>query len=243
MKPKKIKFPDNFYWGSATSAHQVEGDNRNDWSEWEIVNASRLALEAKTKWQNWQIKKFPEMLRSGNYISGRACDHYGRFEEDFDIAKSLNHNAHRFSVEWSRVEPKKGEFDEKQIEHYQKVLKALKKRGLEPFVTLWHWTNPIWIRDIGGWENEKTVEYFTRFVGKIINKMGRNIKFWVTLNEPNVYLANSYLLGIWPPEKKSLITTKKVYKNFAKAHKKAYWMIHEVDNKSAVGFANNIKFI
>ena len=103
-----LKFPKNFYWGSSTSAHQVEGGNNNDWTEWEKKNCHRLAQKAKNYWRAWQLKKFPEMLEPENYLSGWACDHYNRYEEDFDIAQSLNQNAHRFSIEWSRIEPENG---------------------------------------------------------------------------------------------------------------------------------------
>ncbi|MFH1182656.1 MAG: family 1 glycosylhydrolase, partial [Candidatus Moraniibacteriota bacterium] len=227
MKNNILTFPKNFYWGSSTSAHQVEGNNHNDWTEWEKENAERLAKEAKDKYQKWQVKKFPEMLRPKNYISGRACDHYNHYEEDFDIAKSLNHNAHRFSIEWSRIEPEEGKFDEKEIEHYRKVLKALKKRGLEPFVTLWHWPNPIWIRDNGGWGNKKTIEYFIRYVNKIADELGNNIKFWIPINEPALYAAWSYITGYFPPQRKNLFSAMLVMKNLISAHKKVYMLLHE----------------
>ena len=232
----KLYFPKGFYWGSSTSAHQVEGGNHNDWAEWEKENADILAREAKDKWQDWQIKKFPEMLTPQNYISGRACDHYNRYEEDFDIAKSLGQNAHRFSIEWSRIEPEEGKFDEKEIEHYRKVLQALKKRGLEPFVTLWHYTNPTWIRDIGGWENKKTVEYFLRYVGKIADELGKDIKFWIPINEPAVPMAWGYITGVFPPQRRSLFRAWKVMNNFVSAHKKSYVLLHEkLGDKIQVG--------
>ena len=101
INTKEKKFPDGFLWGAATSAHQAEGNNQNDWSEWEKNNVERLAREAKIKYTPWQQEKFPEMFEPVNYISGRAADHYNRYEEDFDIAKSLGHNSHRFSIEWS----------------------------------------------------------------------------------------------------------------------------------------------
>src|SRR3989344_4765636 len=137
--PPVKKFSEGFLWGAATSAHQVEGNNHNDWTQWEKENAERLSKESGEKY-------LPE-----NYISGKACDHYNRYEEDFDIAKSLGHNAHRFSIEWSRVEPEEGKFNEKEIEHYRDVIRALRERGIEPFVTLWHWTVPIWFQKRGGW--------------------------------------------------------------------------------------------
>jgi len=238
-----LKFPKNFYWGSATSAHQVEGGNHNDWSEWEKKNAERLAKEAKEKWQPWQQEKFPEMFNPENYISGRACDHYHLYEQDFDIAKKLGHNAHRFSIEWSRIEPEQGKFNEKEIEHYRKVILALKKRGIEPFVTLWHWTNPLWIRDMGGWENKKITDYFERYAEKISNALGENVKFWITLNEPEIYASNSYFAGVWPPQKKNLFAYLRVLNNLIKAHRKAYGVIKKANSNSKIGIAkNNIYF-
>lgn len=143
MKDKVLKFPKGFLWGAATSAYQVEGKNKNDWSEWEKKNAERLSREAEAKWQARKTgqpsSKFPEMFDPKNYISGRACDHYNRYEEDFDIAKSLGMNAFRISIEWSRIEPEEGKFDKREIEHYRKVLETIRECGMEPFVTLWHW--------------------------------------------------------------------------------------------------------
>lgn len=226
-----LHFPKNFYWGSSTSAHQVEGGNFNDWSEWEMANAERLAMEAKNKFEKWQVKKFPEMFNSGNYLSGKACDHYNRFEEDFDIAKTLGHNAHRFSIEWSRIEPEEGKFDAKEIEHYRNVIKSLKKRGLEPFVTLWHWTNPVWISDIGGWENKKTIEYFIRYVDKIADEFGKDIKFWIPINEPGIVIAWGYITGVFPPGKKNVFRALRVMHNLISAHKKTYTLLHgKLDN-------------
>src|SRR3989344_4422689 len=205
----ELKYPKNFLWGAATSAHQVEGNNHNDWSEWEKENAQRLSKASGGKYP-------PE-----NYISGRACDHYNRFREDFDIAKRLGYNGHRFSIEWSRIEPEEGKFDIEEIEHYREVIKALRERGLEPFATLWHSTNPIWIRDIGGWENSKTADYFARYVEKII-KSYPDVKYWLTFNEPTVYAGLGYIQGTQPPWVKSMRRGNTVFKNFVKAHRLAY---------------------
>ena len=124
------EFPKGFLWGAATSAHQVEGSNHNDWSEWEKQTADSKRQIANSKdWPDFLLQSHPNPLDKENYISGRACDHYHRYEEDFDIAKSLGHNAHRFSIEWSRIEPEEGKFDEQEIEHYRKVIAALRARG------------------------------------------------------------------------------------------------------------------
>ncbi len=210
----KYKFPKNFYWGSATSAHQVEGNNHNDWTEWEKKNAERLSKESGGKYP-------PE-----NYISGRACDHYNRFHEDFDIAKSLGQNAHRFSIEWSRVEPEEGKWNEKEIQHYQELISTLRERQLEPFVTLWHWTLPVWIARQGGWENKKTIDDFARYVDKITQLLN-GVDYWITLNEPDIYAMNSYLRGKWPPQRKSFFKFLKVYRHLVKAHNKAYVTIRD----------------
>ncbi|MCK9379012.1 MAG: glycoside hydrolase family 1 protein [Candidatus Moranbacteria bacterium] len=236
---KKLKFPKGFLWGASTSAHQVEGGLNNNWTEWEKENAGRLAKEAGKKWKKWQQEKFPEMFEKENYISGRACDHYNRYEEDFDIAKELGHNAHRFSIEWSRIEPEEGKFDEKEIEHYRKVILALKERGMEPFVTLWHWTEPVWFNEKGGWTNKKSQEYFLRFVEKIVNSLKSNVRFWIVVNEPNVGLGFGYFKGSQPPAKKGLFNFLRAYFNLFSVYKKSYKIIHSISSNANVGFAHS----
>jgi beta-glucosidase len=157
------------------------------------------------------------------------------------MAKSLGHNAHRFSIEWSRIEPEEGKFDEKEIEHYRQVIIALRERGIEPFVTLWHWTNPLWIRDMGGWENAKTIDFFLRYVQKVINTLGKEIHFWLIINEPNVYTGMSYIQGDFPPCVKSLWRANKVLCNLIKANQQAYILIHEKFGSDVqVGSAHNL---
>ena len=246
----KTGFPEGFYWGASTSAHQVEGGNTNDWSVWERENSARLAKEALSKsYPGHVLNDYPGPLRRENYVSGASVDHYGRYEEDFNIAKSLGHNAHRFSIEWSRIEPKEGEFSEREIEHYRKVINALRARGVEPFITLWHFTNPIWIKNIGGWTNKKTAFFFVRFAEKMVKEFG-DVKFWLTINEPMIYAGKSFLQGTWPPacrqegrKEKSLLKYIRVLNNFSVAHKKAYEAVKKVNRSAQVGIAkNNIYF-
>ncbi|MEX0869900.1 MAG: family 1 glycosylhydrolase, partial [Candidatus Spechtbacterales bacterium] len=209
------KFPDNFYWGTATSSHQVEGNNKNnDW------------------WRS-------EQEGSIKHKSGRACDSYNRYEEDFDLAKELGTNAHRFSIEWSRIEPEEGKFSEEAIEHYRKVIRALRKRGLEPFVTLHHFTNPIWFADKGGWENKKAPEYFARYVEHVIGELGDEANYWITINEPLIYSMLCYSWGVFPPHKKSWISFIRVARNMVKAHKGAYRIIKEQNSEAQIGLAKN----
>ena len=222
-----LKFPKNFLWGAATSAHQVEGNNHNDWTEWEKENAERLSQESGGKYP-------PE-----NYISGRAGDHYNRYEEDFDLAKEMEHNVHRFSIEWSRIEPEEGKFNQDEIEHYRKVIQALRARGIEPFVTLWHWTNPIWIRNIGGWHNKKTIDYFLYYVEKIIHEYKDLVHFWMPLNEPGSFVGMAYVRGFFPPQKRNIFIANKVFKNLMNAYRKSYAVIKKIDPKSEVGLSHH----
>lgn len=238
----ELKFPQGFLWGAATSAHQVEGNNRDDWTEWEKENAERLAREAKNRWQSWQQEKFPEMFRPENYLSGRACDFYNRFEGDLDLAESLNNNAFRFSLEWSRIEPESGNFDRHEINYYRQLIWACRERNLEPFVTLWHWTLPVWFAKIGGFENNQADFYFSRFVKRIVEELGTQVKFWITLNEPEVYVGASYLVGRWPPQKNSVVSGIKVFRNLIKSHRAAFKVIHRTAGNFLVGIAKNLNF-
>lgn len=235
------KFPKGFLWGSATSAHQVEGGNHNDWTEWEKENAERLAKEAPAKFghlPNWKEIE-AEATDPNNYISGRACDHYNRYEEDFDLAKSLGHNAHRFSIEWSRVEPEEGKFDEAEIEHYRDVIQALRKRGMEPFVTLWQWTNPIWVSEDGGWENKKTVDRFLKYAERIVREYKDLVTFWMPLNEPGTYIGMSYIQGAFPPQKRlSLLSANRAFKNLMGAYRQTYHFIHNQNSNAKVGMSH-----
>lgn len=180
--------------------------------------------------------------------SGEACDQYNLYKQDFDLAKSLNHNAHRLSIEWSRIEPQEGQFDEAEIAHYAEVLKYLKSLNITVMLTLWHVTLPKWIADLGGWENGRTVKYFERFVKKIIPEIGEFVDLWVTVNEPGVYVYETYIARVWPAlpagrpnAKKSWLGQIKTLLNLASAHKKAYKALHQAyPAGKPVGMANNI---
>ncbi|QQG46364.1 MAG: glycoside hydrolase family 1 protein [Candidatus Niyogibacteria bacterium] len=240
-------FPEHFYWGSSTSAHQVEGGNINDWSDWEKENAARLAKEALNKnYPDYILNDYPGPLRRENYISGRTCDHYNRYEEDFDIAKSLGHNAHRFSIEWSRIEPEEGKFNEKEIEHYREVINALKTRGIEPFVTLWHWTLPIWFSKLGGWTKKGNIKFFERYAAKIVSAFESDVKFWTTVNEPETFARHGYLTGRLfggrPPAEKNIFKAYRVLKNIFRGHQRAYKIIKKINKHCQVGFTESLVY-
>jgi len=151
------------------------------------------------------------------------------------------------SLEWSRIEPQEGKFCEKEINHYAEVIAALRGRSIEPVVTLHHFTNPLWLSRIGGWENKKTISYFNRYVEYVVKTLGARVKYWVTINEPMVYTYHSYLLGRWPPQKRSFFIMNKVKNNFIAAHIRAYKTIHDIyrENKFGgcmVSFAHSMQY-
>lgn len=198
----RASFPDGFLWGTATAAHQVEGGNHsNDWWTWEQV---------------------PGHIKHGDR-SDPACDHYRRFATDFDLLRALHQNAHRLSVEWSRIEPVPGEFSRAALEHYRAVLQALRDRGMEPLVTLHHFTNPTWIADAGGWEAPETADRFAIFAERVIDELGDLARFWITINEPTVIAYQGYVRGEWPPGKRDLGAAARALVSMLRGH----WMVYE----------------
>ncbi len=215
-----IQFPSNFFWGSATSSYQVEGNNNNvDWWVWEKA--------------------------IGKESSGEACRHYELYEQDFDLAKSLHHNAHRLSIEWARIEPQEGQFSQKEIQHYVDVIIALRKRGIEPMVTLHHFTNPIWFAQMGGWENPRTPELFARYSEKVVSALAKHVTYWMTINEPTIISSHAYIFGFWPPQVKSVRRCLNVQKYQIQSHVKTYRLIHHIYQqqklaKPQVGIAHHM---
>jgi len=168
------RFPKRFLWGAATAAHQVEGGNHNQWSVWELENAKSKAAQAEyiyDHYDSWS-RVATQAKKPSNYVSGKVGDHYNRYEEDFDLLESMHMNAYRFSVEWSRIEPQEGLWNAEAVMHYKDQIASLKKRGIEPMVTLFHFTLPVWFADKGGFAKRSNVKYFTRFATKIITELG-----------------------------------------------------------------------
>jgi beta-glucosidase len=213
---EKLEFPEGFLWGASTSSYQVEGENSNtDWWEWE--------------------RKSPNIQNSE-----LAADQYNKYSEDFALAKSLGHNAHRLSIEWARIEPEEGVFSEEALEHYQLVLKNLKDQGISVMLTIHHFTNPLWFSKRGGWEDSKAPFYFERLVKKVVPYLKDYVDLWVTINEPSVYAFCSYTIGVWPPQVKSKWRAFWVFWHMIAAHKKAYKVIHKLIPNAKVGVAHNI---
>ncbi|MCK5490589.1 MAG: glycoside hydrolase family 1 protein [Candidatus Pacebacteria bacterium] len=176
---------------------------------------------------------------SERFPAGNACDYYNQYEKYFDLAKELNHNVHRLSLEWSRIQPSEGKFDRKEIEHYRKILLALRKRKIKSMVTIWHYTLPLWLSERGGLHNKKFPEYFENFTKFVVEELDDLVDFWVTVNEPMVYLSLGYIEGRFPPQKKKSLLALIVFVNFVRVHKKAYNMIHSINPNAKVGTAQN----
>ena len=172
-----LRFPEGFEWSSATAAHQIEGGNvNNDWWAFEHTPGSGCVES-----------------------SGDACDSWNRWPEDVAVLAELGFTGYRFSLEWSRIEPAKGEWSLAALDHYRRQCEALLDAGVAPTVTLHHFTTPQWAAAEGGWTNPDTAERFAEFAHRAAGHLGDVMQRVCTLNEPNMVAAMGYNLGIFPP--------------------------------------------
>ena len=211
-------FPKGFLWGTATSSHQIEGGTLNDWTIWE-----------------------PGHTNDGS-ISGVACDSYRRFKEDIGLAKKINSNAYRFSIEWSRIEPRQQQFSRQAIRHYQEVIDECRRQKIEPVITIYHFTQPIWFAELGGWNNPAAPQIFNNYVLYLAQNLKR-VKIWCTINEPGLYVWNAHGQGKWPPQKYGLWSWWTASNNLIKSHRLAYRTLHLTQKNCQVGLANNSQAI
>lgn len=215
----RIQFPRGFVWGVASSSHQVEGGcSNNQWSAWESQGR----------------------IKSGDHV-GLACDWWRNAEQDFDRAQELGINALRLSVEWSRIEPEEGRWDVSAIGRYRAMLKALEQRRIRPFVTLHHFTNPLWFEGKGAFQSPQSIELFQRFTHRVVAELGDLCNDWTTFNEPNVYSALGYFLGEFPPGRRGhFLQAALVTRNLCLSHAAAYRTIHGLQPKANVGWAQHV---
>jgi beta-glucosidase len=223
MPQATYHFPRGFLWGTATSSHQVEGNNTNNqWWKWEEEGHTRDR-------------------------SGLACDWWGgRWREDFDRAAETGQNTHRFSVEWSRIQPEPDKWDEDALEKYRAMLRGLKERGMTPMVTLHHFTDPLWVTEQGAWETEAVVPLFERFVRKTVDALKEYCTLWCTLNEPTGYALNGYIaggVGAFPPGKNNLRLAMQVQANLVRGHAAAYRAIHQLQPEARAGIAHHYRSV
>lgn len=207
------KFPENFLWGSAVSGHQIDGHNEHsDWWHWELAT-------------------------EGQQVSGKAVDHWNRFEEDHDLLVAMGHEAFRFGLEWARIEPRRGEFDQAAVEQYRRMLQSLRDRGIKICLTLHHWVLPQWVSEQDDWMNPETVDQFLRYVDFVVQEFGEFPDLWITVNEPMVASLAGNLSGDFPPQRKSILASRKVTRNMLRAHAGAYRLVHQHCPHARVGVA------
>lgn len=203
---KKLTLDKNFLLGTASSSTQIEGgDTNNTWYKW--------CLEG-------------HILDGSTCLT--ACDHWNRVEEDTELLKSLNIQTYRMSLEWSRVEPEPGQYSPENLNHYRKEIELLIANGIEPLVTLHHFSEPLWFHELGGWLKPGNSDFFLNYTRYVAENLGDLVKEWVTFNEPNVYVFFGYALGLFPPGERDLGKALQVLKELIKTHIKVYELIHEI---------------
>lgn len=216
------RFPEGFRWGTAASAYQFEGDNTaSDW---------------------WQWEQRPGAIARGDR-SGVACDWWRHAEADFDRMVDLGLNAARISIEWSRLQPAPGAWDEGAEARYLVMLRALRDRGLEPLVTLNHFTLPAWVAARGGWMWDGIAPAFAAYAERVARAAAPLVDFWITINEPVGYLIGAYLLGRFPPGRRSLPAFLRAVAASVRAHAAAYHAIHRAVPHARIGIAAYLRAI
>lgn len=214
-----LRFPEGFLFGAATSSHQVEGDNRNnDW---------------------WHREQQPGHIHDGTR-SGSACGWWaGRAEEDLRLAVELGHNAHRMSLEWSRLEPKPGRWDDAAFERYRAILGAGRDAGLRMAVTAHHFTLPRWLADRGAWLSEETVERFVRYCAECGRRLGDLVDLWITMNEPSILAYQGYAGTQWPPGKGDPAAAFRAIRLMLLAHAEGARALRRAHLSAKVGLVHN----
>ncbi len=214
IKTDSLSFPDGFYWGSATAAHQVEGNLTNNWT----VHEERKNLEK----------------------SGAACDHWNRWKDDFQMMSDLGLNSYRFSIEWSRLEPEPGQWNKKALDVYSEMIDDLIQRGIRPVVTLHHFSHPKWWEEKGGFANQDNLPEFLIYCERVFDALSDRVETWVTINEPTVFSAMGYTLGMFPPGKRSIRLTIRVMRNMMRGHAMVYRSLKKKRPEARIGVAKNV---
>lgn len=178
---KLNKFPNNFKWCVATAAHQIEGDNIN--SDW------------------WAFEHVPGNIARGEK-SGKTCDHWNRLEEDITLIKKLNVKTYRFSIEWAKIEPREGQWNQEAISHYKQELATLKRNGIEPMLTLHHFSLPNWVVQKGSWEWSGFPQAFKKYTEVVVTQIAPDVHDWITFNEPMVLISGGYMGALYLQKEK-----------------------------------------
>jgi beta-glucosidase len=222
MLSARFQFPQGFLWGTATSSHQVEGGNTNNqWHAWE---------------QAGKIER--------GEVSGLAADWWGgRWREDFDRAAEAGQNAHRFSIEWSRIQPAPDRWDDEALDHYGEMAQGALARGMQPVLTLHHFTHPLWLEELGGWEYEGAAALFEAYTRRVVAALKEHVSLWCTINEPNILVIVGYVVAYFPPQVSDVGRAFTVAHNLLRAHAASYHAIHELQPTARVGLAHHYRGI
>jgi len=222
-KPSQ-KFPENFLWGTATAAFQIEGHPEE--------YAKKLS-----DWAYWIDRTDKVKAPNG---AGYAVKHYEHLVEDLHLINDLGAGAYRFSFNWAALHRAPDQFDEATVDFYHRLLDGLK---VKPFATLVHFVLPNWLAEAGGWENPNTACEFNNFVKFLLENFGDKISHWITFNEPNIFLGFGYESGIWPPGKVHDYNGYfRAYQGMLTAHELAYKSIKEYNPTHQVGFSQNMYY-
>jgi beta-glucosidase len=224
LRTNYLRFGKGFLWGASTSAYQVEGTCTNcNWSEFE---------------KTVDPQGHPRIARGQR--CGLAADHWNRYKEDIQLLKEMQLNSFRFSIEWSKVEPVEGVFVDSVLDHYEGVIDELRANGIEPFVTLHHFTNPLWFERRGGFERDDAPALLARYATHVVQRLGSKVRFWSTINEPSVYAVEGYYFGHFPPAQHDPAKAILVFKNLLRAHTACYQAIKKIHPEAQVGLLANI---
>lgn len=180
-RTKNMGFPEGFLWGAASSAYQVEGAYDEDGKGpgiWDALSAGHV--------------KHGE---NGN----TACDEYHRFREDVAYMQRIGLKAYRFSISWPRVFPEEGVVNPEGLRYYTELVRTLKNAGIQPMVTLYHWNLPMWMHRKGGWYNPEIIDAFADFARTMAETLGKDVRYWMTVNEPATFIGAGYLEGVHAP--------------------------------------------
>lgn len=193
-------FPENFLWGAASSAPQVEGG----WNE-----------DGRTP-SIWDIAH-PKYISNGDNCH-TACDHYHRWREDVALMKEMGLKSYRFSVSWSRVMPQEGKVNEAGLQFYSDLVDALLEAGIEPLVTIFHWDTPVWVMKKGGWKSEAIVPLFEKYTEVVVQALSDRVTWWIPMNEPQCFIMNGYLQGAHAPFYHDYLALSRLTRNCMLAH-------------------------
>ena len=223
---QNIHFPNSFAWGTATAAHQVEGNNtNNNWYDWEH-----------------QLDENNQPRIHNGDKSILAADHWNRYPDDIKLMKDLGVNHYRFSIEWSKIEPQNGDYNVESIQHYRDLCDSLIKNNITPVVTLHHFTHPTWFEKLGAFEKKENIDHFIEYSEYAFNNLKDLVPIWCTINEPSVFVSQGYFNGIFPPGKKDPVLAATVLENLLFAHTKTYKHLKSLNggNNAQIGLVKNI---